>query len=75
MRYSEFHGAQLKDAVFKGADLSYADLTGADLRGADFTGAVLNKTILDEAQTEGAIFDKDEAKPVFKLGGHKDEED
>ncbi len=67
LKYIDFSGAQLKDAIFTGADLSYADLSEADLRGADFTGAVMDFTNFDKAQTEGAKFDRDESRPVFQL--------
>ena len=67
LRYVDLSGAKLKDAVFKGADLSFANLTGADLRGADFRGAKMEVTILEDARTDGTIFDRDDSRPVFKI--------
>ncbi|MCK5375127.1 MAG: pentapeptide repeat-containing protein, partial [Alphaproteobacteria bacterium] len=67
MRYAKMVRGTYKDAIFKDADLSYADLSGCDLRGADFTGAIMTNTNLDDTQTEGASFDRDESCPVFRI--------
>ncbi|MCD8494015.1 MAG: pentapeptide repeat-containing protein [Alphaproteobacteria bacterium] len=71
LRYTDLTGSKLKGANFQGADLSYADLTGADLREADFTGANLGRAKLDDALTEGALFDKVQ-KPVFQIKDTRD---
>lgn len=66
-RYTKMAGGMYKDANFKGADLSYADLSGCDLRGTDFSGAIMDNTNLDDTQTEGAIFERDKDRPVFRI--------
>lgn len=67
MRYTDFSESNLKDANFKGADLSFANLQGCDLSSADFTGAKLFETNLDDTITEGATFDRDKDRPVFRI--------
>lgn len=63
---ADFHGADLRDAIFSeanltGADFSGANLVGADFRDADlthanFTGANLDSTTFDGADLTNANF-------------------
>ncbi len=66
LSYADFSGAKMRMANFRGADLTNTNLEGADLREADFTGAIMTNTVLDDANTEGAIIP---VKPgsAFKL--------
>jgi len=61
LRGADLSNANLRGADLRGADLSYVKLNGADLRGADLSyvklnGVDISETMLDEANTKGAIF-------------------
>jgi hypothetical protein len=54
---ANFHGANLKQAVFVSANIKTCDFRKADLEGADFSGAALEGTQFDGANLNGARFD------------------